>query len=129
MQYKTLKKTDIKISTIGLGTNAVGGHNLFKNLSEEDGKNFVREAMNQGITFIDTADGYGKGRSEELIGEVLKEVSREEYVLATKGGNQWLEDGTVQANNKPEYLRNAVENSLKRLQMDYVDLYYIHFSD
>lgn len=129
MQYKTLKKTDIKISTIGLGTNAVGGHNLFKNLSEEDGKNFVREAIHQGITFIDTADGYGKGRSEELVGEVLKEVSREEYVLATKGGNQWLEDGTVQKNNKPEYLRSALEKSLKRLQMDYVDLYYIHFPD
>ena len=129
MQYKTLKKTDMKISTIGLGTNAVGGHNLFNNLSEEDGKNFVREAIHQGITFIDTADVYGKGRSEELVGEVLKEVSREEYVLATKGGNQWLEDGTVQPNNKPEYLRSALEKSLKRLQMDYVDLYYIHFPD
>ena len=129
MQYTTLKKSAIKISNIGLGTNAVGGHNLFANLSEEDGKNFVREAINQGITFIDTADIYGQGRSEELVGEVLKERSRDQYVLATKGGNQLLADGTAKPNNQPEYLRNALENSLKRLQMDYVDLYYIHFPD
>ena len=129
MQYTTLKKTNMKISNIGLGTNAVGGHNLFKNLNEVEGKNFVREAIHQGVTFIDTADGYGKGRSEELVGEVIKEFPRDQFVVATKGGNQWLEDGTVLKNNTPAYLRSALEKSLKRLQMDYVDLYYIHFPD
>jgi len=129
MRFSQLKKTEMTISQIGLGTNAVGGHNLFANLDESQGKEMVRHAINQGITFIDTADIYGKGRSEELIGEVLKTVNRENLVLATKGGNEWLEDGSVRKNNKPEYLRKAVENSLSRLNTDYIDLYYIHFPD
>ena len=73
MKYSLLPKTDLKISAIGLGTNAVGGHNLYDNLNEEDGKNLVRTALDNGISFIDTADVYGTGRSEELVGEVLKE--------------------------------------------------------
>ncbi|MBB6444437.1 aldo/keto reductase [Bacillus benzoevorans] len=129
MKFSTLKKTDITISKIGLGTNAVGGHNLFSNLNENQGKEMVRHAIHNGITLIDTADMYGKGRSEELIGEVLKTTNREELVLATKGGNQWFEDGSIRPNNKPEYLRKAVENSLSRLQTDYIDLYYIHLPD
>jgi len=129
MKFHTLKKTNIKISEIGLGTNAVGGHNLFENLNEQDGKELVSAALDLGITFIDTADIYGKGRSEELVGEVLKIYSRDEFVLATKGGRHWFEDGSVKTDNHPQYLRGAFENSLKRLQMDYVDLYYLHFPD
>ena len=129
MQYTSLKKTNMKISTIGLGTNAVGGHNLFQNLNESDGKNLVREAIHSGVTFIDTADLYGNGRSEELVGEVIKEFPREQLVVATKGGNLSLEDGTIVQDNTPAYLRSALENSLRRLQMDHVDLYYIHASD
>ena len=129
MQYTSLKKTNMRISTIGLGTNAVGGHNLFQNLNEEDGKNLVREAIHSGITFIDTADLYGNGRSEELVGEVIKEYPRERFVVATKGGNISLKDGSIVQDNTPAYLRTALENSLKRLQMDHVDLYYIHAAD
>lgn len=126
MKFSTLKKTDIQISSLGLGTNAVGGHNLYDNLNEEQGKDLVRAALDHGITFIDTADVYGKGRSEELVGEVLKEYDREQYVIATKGGSDWR-NGT--RNNDPAYLRNALEDSLQRLQLDYVDLYYIHWPD
>lgn len=126
MKFSSLKKSDIQISALGLGTNAVGGHNLYEDLNEEDGKNLVRAALDNGITFIDTADVYGKGRSEELVGEVLKEYSRDQYVVATKGGSNWR-NGTK--DNSPEYLRSALEASLKRLQLDYVDLYYIHWPD
>ena len=129
MKYTKLKKSNIEVSVIGLGTNAVGGHNLFQNLNEEDGKDFVREALKNGVTFIDTADIYGPGRSEELVGEVLKEFNREDYVIATKGAQQWSSDGSIKTNNRPEYLREALENSLQRLQLDYVDLYYLHFPD
>ena len=126
MEYTTLKKTDIEISAVGLGTNAVGGHNLYDGLNEEDGRQMVRTAIEHGITFIDTADSYGHGRSEELVGEVLKDYGRNQYVLATKGGSDWR---TNTKNISPAYLRQALDDSLLRLGMDYTDLYYLHYPD
>ena len=63
-----LGKTELFVNPIGLGTNAVGGHNLYPNLDEEAGKELVRAAINNGVNFIDTAFIYGPGRSEELVG-------------------------------------------------------------
>nr|WP_275901207.1 aldo/keto reductase [Paenibacillus periandrae] len=117
------------VSEIGLGANAVGGHNLFDGLREEEGKAMIDSAIHLGINFIDTADIYGKGRSEELIGEVLSAHKRDNIILATKGGRRWFEDGTVVLDNNPSYLRKALEDSLSRLKTDYVDLYYLHFPD
>ncbi len=80
-------KTDLYVNPIGLGTNAVGGHNLYPNLDEEVGKELVRTAINHGVNFLDTAFIYGPGRSEELVGEVIKETGkRNELVIATKRG-------------------------------------------
>lgn len=129
MNYTKLKKSNLEISVIGLGTNAVGGHNLFQNLNEQDGKDLVREALNLDVTFIDTADIYGLGRSEELVGEVLKEFKRDDFIIATKGAQNFTNLDDVKADNRPEYLREAVEKSLQRLQLDYADLYYLHFPD
>ncbi|OPD60039.1 aldo/keto reductase [Bacillus anthracis] len=128
MKYTKLQKAGLHISKLGLGTNAVGGHNLYADVNEEEGKQLIEEAMGQGITFFDTADSYGFGRSEELVGEVLK-GKRHEIILATKGGIQPLLNGEVYINNERSYLRNAVENSLRRLQTDYIDLYYLHFTN
>ncbi|HFK1426044.1 MULTISPECIES: aldo/keto reductase [Bacillus cereus group] len=128
MKYTKLEKAGLHISKLGLGTNAVGGHNLYADVNEEEGKRLIEEAMGQGITFFDTADSYGFGRSEELVGEVLK-GKRHKVVFATKGGIQPLLNGEVYMNNEPSYLRNAVENSLRRLQTDYIDLYYLHFTN
>jgi aryl-alcohol dehydrogenase-like predicted oxidoreductase len=129
MNYTKLKKSNFEVSTIGLGTNTVGGHNLFQYVNEQDGKDFVREALNLGVTFIDTADIYGLGRSEELVGEVLKEFNRDDLVIATKGSQNFTNLDDVKTDNRPEYLREAVEKSLQRLQLNYVDLYYLHFPD
>lgn len=71
-QEVTLGKSDVKVFPIALGTNAVGGHNLYPNLDEEQGKEVVRQAINNGITLLDTAFIYGPERSEELVGEVVK---------------------------------------------------------
>lgn len=126
---KQLGKTDLYVNPIGLGTNAVGGHNLFPNLNDETGREIVRTAINNGINFLDTAYIYGPERSETLIGEVLKEKgNRAGMVIATKGAHKFV-DGKVVIDNSPQFLRETVEGSLKRLQTDYIDLFYIHFPD
>lgn len=122
-------KTDLYVNQIGLGTNAIGGHNLFPNLSEDTGRDVLRKALEVGINFWDTAFIYGPERSEEIIGEVLKDTGkREDVVLATKGAHKFV-DGKVVVDNSPAFLKSAVESSLKRLQTDYIDLFYIHFPD
>lgn len=122
-------KTGLFVCPVGLGTNAVGGHNIFPHLNDETGKDIVRTALNNGIDFLDTAYIYGQGRSEELIGEVIKENgNRHDIVLATKGAHK-LVDGQIVTDNSPSFLRETVENSLRRLQTDYIDLFYIHFPD
>ncbi|MCD5325092.1 MULTISPECIES: aldo/keto reductase [Pontibacillus] len=121
--------TDLHVNPIGLGTNAVGGHNIYPNLDEQVGKDLVKTALDHGINFLDTAFIYGPKRSEELVGEVLKETGkREEVVLATKGAHKFVGEDVV-FDNSPEFLKQAVEDSLKRLQTDYIDLFYIHFPD
>ncbi|HDE9451818.1 TPA: aldo/keto reductase [Staphylococcus aureus] len=129
-QFVNLGKSDVEVFPIALGTNAVGGHNLYPNLDEEQGKDVVRQAINHGINLLDTAYIYGPERSEELVGEVVKEYPREQKIkIATKGSHEFDENQEVHQNNQPEYLKQQVENSLKRLQTDYIDLYYIHFPD
>ncbi|HEJ8209686.1 TPA: aldo/keto reductase [Staphylococcus aureus] len=128
-QFVNLGKSDVEVFPIALGTNEVGGHNLYPNLDEEQGKDVVRQAINHGINLLDTAYIYGPERSEELVGEVVKEYPREQIKIATKGSHEFDENQEVHQNNQPEYLKQQVENSLKRLQTDYIDLYYIHFPD
>lgn len=124
-----LGNSDLYVHPIGLGTNAVGGHNLYPNLDEEEGKMLVKTAVDHGITMIDTAYMYGVGRSEELIGEVLKHHDlRQEVVIATKISPIITEEG-VRHNNTPAFLREETERSLLRLQTDYIDLMYIHYPD
>lgn len=125
----SIGKTGLQVNPIGLGANAVGGHNIYPNLSDENGKDIVRAALREGINFIDTAYIYGPERSEELIGEVLKEEgNRDQVVIATKGAHKFVDEKAVM-DNSPAFLTEEVEKSLKRLQTDYIDLYYIHFPD
>jgi len=124
-----LGKSDLFVNPIGLGANAVGGHNLYPNLDEEVGKDLVRTAIENGLNFIDTAFSYGMGRSEELVAEVLKESGkRHEIVIGTKIAQKFV-NGEKSIDNSPAFIRSEVEKSLKRLQTDYIDLLYLHYPD
>jgi aryl-alcohol dehydrogenase-like predicted oxidoreductase len=130
MNTRRLGRTALRVTEVGLGTNAVGGHNLYENLSEDDGVAVVRRAVELGVNFIDTADIYGFGRSEELIREALRGHPGE-TLIATKGGNEWdaATKVRIRVNNRPEYMRRALEASLRRLGRETIDLYYLHRFD
>jgi len=124
----TIGKTDVQATPLGLGTNAVGGYNLFPNLKDADGINLVKAGLNQGIRLLDTAFVYGLGHSEELVGQAMHDFDRHSFVLATKGA-QDFSTGEQVINNDPAFLTQQVDASLKRLNTDYLDIYYIHFPD
>ncbi|MGD7046737.1 aldo/keto reductase [Rossellomorea marisflavi] len=124
-----LGHSDVKVFPIGLGTNAVGGHNLFPHLDEEEGKKVVRTALDHGVNLLDTAFIYGPERSEQLVGEVIKDYKREDLAIATKAAHQLDGEGNVTITNSPAFLKQSVEDALTRLQTDYIDLFYIHFPD
>lgn|SRR5699024_6886897 len=124
-----LGKSGIKVHPIALGTNFVGGYNLYGDVNEEEGKQTVRDALDAGVTMLDTAFIYGPRRSEELIGEVLKEYKREDVVIATKAAQRELDNGDMVIDNSPEFLKQAVDDALDRLQTKYIDLFYIHKPD
>jgi myo-inositol catabolism protein IolS len=130
MEKRRLGNTNLEVTEIGLGTNTVGGHNLFDNLRDEDGFLVVRRAFDLGINFFDTADIYGFGRSEEIVGCALGD-QKSNVIIATKGGMEWDEKSKTRIgfNNNPAYLQKALEGSLRRLGREYVDLYYIHRPD
>lgn len=117
----------LQLPKFGLGTNKVGGHNLFANLNDEDGQAVVRQALDAGVTLFDTAFIYGKGRSETIIGQVLKDYDRSKVLIATKAAQDPTRD--FKPNNTPSFLTKAVDDALTRLQTDYLDIFYIHFPD
>ena len=98
-----LGKSNVTVSPIALGTNAVGGHNFYNDLDEEKGKETVRTAVRNGITLLDTAYIYGPERSEELVGEAVKEFARDEFAIATKGAHYFDEDGNVKMSSSRLY--------------------------
>jgi pyridoxine 4-dehydrogenase len=108
---------DITVNRIGLGTNRL--------TDSEENRTFLRRVFELGVNFIDTADIYQKGASEQTIAAAFDPYPQG-LVVGTKGGMSWSDGG---ANNDPAYLRNALEASLKRLKRDYVDLYQLHRTD
>jgi len=97
-------------------------------VSEEDGISIIKYAFEKGITFFDTADVYGSTKNEVLVGKALKQLPRENVQLATKFGIVMI-DGKMDAKGTPEYVRKCCEASLKRLDVEYIDLYYQHRVD
>lgn len=127
MDYTTLGKSDLKISRIGLG--CMGMSEFYGPRDNEESIATIHLAFDLGVNFLDTADMYGVGHNEELVGKAIK-GRRDEVILATKFGNMRGEDGSfLGINGKPEYVKQACEASLKRLDTDYIDLYYQHRVD
>ncbi|WP_024625069.1 aldo/keto reductase [Lactiplantibacillus fabifermentans] len=127
IQEIKIGKSTVKTTKLGLGTNKVGGHNLFQNLKEQDGYDVVKQALDSGIKLLDTAYIYGEGRSEEIIGEVIQNYDRSNIVIATKAAQD--PQNNNQINNDPIFLKQAVYDALDRLQTNYIDIFYIHFPD
>ena len=123
MQYRTLGRTGLRVSDIGFGAMTIGGE-VFGATDDQESLRALHRALDLGMNFIDTADAYGQGHSEELIAQVLK-TRRNEVVLATKGGNQFTVRQGLR-NFDPDYITSALEASLKRLQIETIDLYQLH---
>ncbi len=127
MQKRQVGKAGLEVSALGLG--CMGMSEFYGQGEEKESVAVIHRAMDLGITFFDTADVYGVGRNEELVGRALG-GRRHQVILATKFGNVRGADGSFQGiNGKPEYIRSACEASLRRLNTDVIDLYYQHRVD
>jgi aryl-alcohol dehydrogenase-like predicted oxidoreductase len=127
MQTRELGRSGLSVSALGLG--CMGMSDFYGEGDETESVATIHRAIELGVTFLDTADIYGLGQNEELVGRAIKD-RRDLVVLATKFGNVRKADGTfVGVNGKPDYVRSACEASLRRLQVDVIDLYYQHRVD
>ncbi|MCZ6875374.1 MAG: aldo/keto reductase [bacterium] len=127
MRYRRLGRTDLQVSEIGFGTWAIGGNKHGHSYGPTDNAESLKaiaQAFDMGCTFFDTADIYGHGLSEKLLGQALQK-HRTESVIATKVGNDFYH-GSFRKNFDADYIRLAVEKSLERLRTDYIDLYQLH---
>jgi len=128
MYYRMLKGTNLKVSEIGLGTWVLGGW-LWSGIDEKEAINTVKEAIESGINLIDTAPVYGFGKSEEIVGKGIKGFDREKIIIATKVGLEWDENERIKRNSSRKRILKEIEDSLKRLDIEYIDIYQIHWPD
>jgi aryl-alcohol dehydrogenase-like predicted oxidoreductase len=126
MQQRELGRSGLAVSAIGLG--CMGMSVFYGALDEAESVATIHRALDLGVTFLDTADAYGAGKNEELVGRAIRD-RRSRVVLATKFGNLRNPDGTPRIDGRPEYVRQACDASLKRLGVETIDLYYQHRVD
>ncbi len=128
VDYFEILGTHIISSRIALGTWAIGGW-MWGGSDDKESIRTIHAALDQGINLIDTAPIYGYGRSEEIVGEALRQRGRRESViLATKVGLDWT-NGKVERNSTRQRILHELEDSLHRLQTDYIDIYQVHWPD
>ena len=124
---RTRHLAELEVSEIGLG--CMGMSDFYGDFDDAENVAVINRAIDAGVTFFDTADMYGVGRNEELLGRALG-ARRDRVVVATKFGNMRSADGAfLGVNGKPDYVRSACDASLQRLGIDHIDLYYQHRVD
>ena len=128
LEYIDINDTNLIASRIALGTWAIGGW-MWGGTDEKESIRTIHAALDHGINLIDTAPIYGQGRSEEIVGEALRQTGRRESILlATKVGIDWT-NGRIERNSTRRRILKELEDSLRRLQTDYIDLYQVHWPD
>lgn len=129
MDKRTFGNTDIQVTPVGLGTWAIGGW-MWGGTDEAQSIDTIHRAIDKGIGLIDTAPVYGFGRSEEIVGKALADGRRDEVALATKVALNWNDDhDKVWRDSTASRIEREVEDSLKRLQTDRIDIYQVHWPD
>jgi aryl-alcohol dehydrogenase-like predicted oxidoreductase len=126
MEQRELGKSGIKVSALGLGLMSMSG--IYGNANDEESIGVIHYALERGINFLDSADMYGWGHNETLLGKALK-GRRDKVIVATKFGQVKQADGKQTVDGRPQYVMQACEASLKRLGIDVIDLYYQHRVD
>src|SRR5215813_7754834 len=127
MEYIKFAGLPLDTSRIGLGTWAIGGW-MWGGTEESDAIRTIHAALDSGINLIDTAPVYGFGRSEELVGKALQGGRRDGAIIATKVGLDWS-SGKILRSSTPARLRQELEESLRRLNTDVIDIYQVHWPD
>ncbi|MDD4932785.1 MAG: aldo/keto reductase [Methylacidiphilaceae bacterium] len=128
MEYTSLPGLDRPVSRIGLGTWVVGGW-MWGGAEEKEAIEAIEAAVDAGICFLDTAPVYGFGRAEEIVGKAIGRIGRDRVVVATKAGLEWNDREEIRRNSSPERLRKEIDESLRRLGVDSIDLYQVHWPD
>ena len=128
MEYTVISGTEMNVSRIAQGTWAIGGW-MWGGTDERESIRTIHAALDKGINLIDTAPVYGFGVSEEIVGKAIEERGhREKVFIATKVGLEW-HNGSVSRNSSPDRIRKEVQDSLRRLRTDYIDIYQVHWPD
>lgn len=130
MEYRRFKNSDLETSVIGLGGWPMG-RGMYGSFDENEVIKAVHKALDLGVTLFDTAQAYGWGAGEEIMGRALK-GKRHDCIIVTKGGLRWDPDNPsweIENDSSKEFLNKMLEGSLRRLQTDYIDLFLIHWPD
>jgi aryl-alcohol dehydrogenase-like predicted oxidoreductase len=128
LELKEIPGTSLKVSPVAIGTWAIGGW-MWGGTDEAESVATIRSAFEHGINIVDTAPVYGFGRSEEIVGKAIAEGRlRSDVLIASKAGLQW-DNGKVSRNASRARIMQEIEDSLRRLRTDYIDIYQVHWPD
>src|SRR5690625_4826856 len=132
MQYRNIPNTDLTLSLLGFG-NFIFGTTWWGEFSDDEGVKLQNQAVDQGVTFFDTAPAYGNGRAEKLMKPTIEYAGRDNLVISTKFGYDYYTEPCEEGGHRerkqdfsPEFIRKDLERSLKRMNIDCIDLYQAH---